>query len=116
MKKLLIILLLLVIPCLVFAEWSTPVWIDDCTITVQKDKSGNITTWTETCYGEDKKQTNKRIDEYTYYGTGEVNEINQKVYDANDKIINDKTIIHNKDSNYPIIKDNLSVNGESIHE
>jgi len=101
MRKILFIIVLLFIPCLASAEWSTPVWTDDCTITVQKDKDGRITTWTEICRGEDGKQTSKRINTYTYYEKKEVNEINLKVYDSEDALSSERKVKHYTDGKQP---------------
>jgi len=112
MKKLIIALLVLILPCLVFAEWSAPVWTDDCTITIEKDKDGRITKWTEICCGEDAKQTRKREDTYTYYETGEVKDIIQKVYDSKDAVTSDMTVKHWVDGGQPTVEDNTGIGGE----
>ena len=113
MKKYLIALLLL-IPAIAFAEWSTPVWTDDCTITVEKDKDGNITTWTEICRDEHGAQTSRRIDTYTYYGTKEIKTINQKVYDSHDDVSSDKTVTHYIDKKPPTVENNTEVRGYEV--
>ena len=104
MKKLIITLSILILPCLVSAEWSTPVWTDDCTITVQKDKDGKTTTWTEICRDEHGVQTSKRTNTYTYYESGEVDKIIQKRYE-NNKLTKNKEIKHWKDGHNPVVKD-----------
>ena len=106
MKKIILILLFLAIcPFIALAEWSTPVWTDDCTITVTKDKDGRVETWTETCYGQDGKQTSKQTDTYTYYEKGETNEIEQKVYDSKSALTSDKKVKHYLDSKQPTVSD-----------
>ena len=102
MKKYLILFLLL-IPAIAFAEWSQPVWTDDCTVVVEKDEKGRIKTWTETCTGEDGKQTSKRIDAYTYHQNGDVNEIQQKVYGPKTMISNQK-VKHTTDGKQPTVE------------
>ena len=114
MKKTLIVLFILLIPAITFAEWSQPVWTDDCTITVQKDKDGNTTTWTEVCRDEHGVQTSKRTDTYTYYETKELKTINQKVYDSKDAVTSDKTVTHYTDGKPPTVEDNTGIGEEEM--
>lgn len=107
MKKL-IILAILLIPFLAFAEWSQPVWTDDCTVTVEKDQNGRVKTWIEICCGEDGKQTSKRVESYTYYGTDEINEINQKIYNSKNTKVSEKKVKHFTDGKQPTVS-NISV-------
>jgi len=109
MKKLIIILSILILPCLVSAEWSQPVWTDDCTIAVVKDKDGRVTTWTEVCRDEHGTQTSKRTDTYTYFSKGEVEDINQKLYDSIDTVTSDKTVKHYTDGKPPTVEDNTGI-------
>ena len=101
MKKLLISLIICLFPMVCFAEWSEPVWTDDCVITVEKDVKGRMSVWTETCYGPDGKQTSKRVDEYVYYKDGEINEIRQKTLDSKDAVTSDRKVKHYTNEKQP---------------
>lgn len=50
------------------------------------DKDGNITQWTEERLDIDAVLISKRVDNYTYYTTGEIDTIIMKWYDKDNKI------------------------------
>lgn len=105
MKKILMIFIICSLPVFCFAEWSAPVWTDDCVVTIQKDEKGRMTTWIETCYDQYGKQTSKRTDTYTYYEKGDIDEIEQKVYDSKDTLMSDQKTKHYLDGKQPITSD-----------
>ena len=73
---------------------------------VIKDEKGRMKTWTEVTKDIEGKQIQKRIDEYVYYPSGEIDTIAQKVYGVNDNLVlNGTTIKHFKDGRKPIIQD-----------
>lgn len=72
-------------------------------VTVQKDIGGRISVWSEVTMNDGGKQIKKRIDMYTYYPSGEINIINQKEYDGNDKLSSEKDIAHSTDNKPPIV-------------
>ena len=103
MQKLLIVLIICLTPLVCVAEWSEPVWTDDCVVTVEKDKDGRMIRWTEICYDEAKKPVSKRVDEYGYYETKEVNEIEQKIFDSKDAVTSDIRVKHYVDGKQPTV-------------
>ena len=64
-------------------------------ITVIKDKEGRVKTWTEETRDSDGILLSKRVDEYSYYHkTGDVDTINQKVYDGEATLWSEKEVKH----------------------
>ena len=81
-----------------------PVEEFNSTVTVVKDKDGNMKTWTEETRDIDGILISKRVDEYSYYTkTGDINTINQKVYDGEDSLLSEKDIIHYEDTRQPMV-------------
>ena len=73
------------------------------TITVTKDLKGRRKVWTEITKDMDGVQVSKRVDAYTYYDTGELNTINQKVYGAGITVIKQQNITHYKNNVQPVV-------------
>ena len=72
-------------------------------VQVEKDGQGRIIKWTETTK-TDGAATQKRIDTYSYFLEGAVNQIEQRIYDGEDKLLKDKKITHFKDGKQPIVE------------
>lgn len=73
-------------------------------ITVGKDAKGRIKTWTEVRKDTDGNRISKRVDSYTYYPTGEIDTIIQKVYGSIDSLISkENKIKHCLDGRQPSI-------------
>jgi len=71
-------------------------------IIIIKDKEGRLKTWTEVTKDSDGKLTQKRVDEYTYYETGEIDTIMQSVYGPIDSlVIGEREIKHHRDGRRP---------------
>lgn len=71
------------------------------TVTVVKDGQGRMSTWTEETRDLDDVLVGKRIDEYTYYLTDEIDTITMKKHDSNDKLTSKKVLKHYKDGTQP---------------
>lgn len=71
---------------------------------IKKDLNNRIIEWTE-IQKADGVVSQKRVDSYDYYSTGEVKQIELKVYNGKDKLLKHKRIIHYKDEKQPIVKD-----------
>jgi len=98
MKKILVsILIVLIFPFAVFAE-TCPVCGAELppTITIQVEKypDGQMKRWTEITKDSYGTVLGKRVDEYTYQKTGEVNQIWQRVYSEKDEVVKDTKITH----------------------
>ena len=70
---------------------------------VQKDGQGRMHVWEEKTF-VDGVITQRRMDTYSYYSTGEVNVINQKVFDGQGKILIHQNIRHFKDGRQPTVE------------
>ena len=75
------------------------------TVTVIKDKDGNMKTWTEETRDSDNILLSKRVDEYIYFIKGDINSINQKVYDGEGGLLSEKDVMHDEDTNIAIAKE-----------
>ena len=73
------------------------------TISVIKDSKGRTKVWAEIIRDIDDKQMQKRVDTYTYYATGEIDTINQKVYGIDMKILKEQNIKHYRDGSQPMM-------------
>ena len=73
-------------------------------VSVVKDSKGRTKVWTEITRDVEGNQVSKRVDTYSYYGTGEINTINQKVYGAgNLKPESEQDVRHYKDGTQPTV-------------
>ena len=70
----------------------------------EKDTFGNIVKWTEETRDGDTL-IRKRVDEYTYYNTGEVDTITQKVFDGEGNLVSEKRVKHFRDSRPPVVEE-----------
>ena len=70
-------------------------------VTVVKDGKERMSTWTEETRDLDDLLVGKRIDEYVYYPTGEINTITMKKYDSNNELTSKKVLKHYKDGTQP---------------
>ena len=74
------------------------------TVNVVKDKEGRVKTWTEETRDIDDILVSKRTDEYKYFSeTGNVDTINQKVFDGEGSLRSEKTVRHFEDGTKPIM-------------
>lgn len=80
------------------------------TIQVDKNPNGTVKVWTHTLKDSYGTLLNLRIEEYTYYSIGGINEIRQKVYDSKDTLMSDRKIKHYRDGRRPTIM-NISTGG-----
>jgi len=71
--------------------------------TVTKDLQGRTKVWTEITRDIDGVQVSKRVDTYSYYATGEIDTINQKVYGIDMKILKEQNIKHYRDGSQPMM-------------
>jgi len=72
-------------------------------VSVVNDSKGRTKVWTEITRDIDGVQVSKRVDTYTYYGTGEINTINQKVYGVDTKIVSEQDVKHYTDGRQPVV-------------
>ena len=70
------------------------------TSSVEKDDQGRTGLWTEETKNIDGILISKRVDAYSYYKTGEVDVIIQRVYD-NKNLVSEKSIKHFVDGRKP---------------
>jgi len=75
---------------------------DDPAITVEKNLDGTIKKWIEIT------SEGKRVDEYTYYKAGEIEEIIQMVYDSKNEVVCNKKITHYLDGSNLTVEDSLA--------
>jgi Mg2+/Co2+ transporter CorB len=71
---------------------------------VEKDKKGRVKKWTEETKDLDGILISKRVDEYSYYKTGEVDIITQQVYDSKGELVSEKKVKHFVDGRRPEVK------------
>lgn len=71
---------------------------------IVKDIHERIATWTEERRDIDGILVSKRVDEYTYYETEEVDIVTQEIYDESNKLIDKKKIKHYLDGNQPDVE------------
>lgn len=75
---------------------------------VEKDEKERTKKWTEETRDIDGILISKRVDEYSYYETGEVDTIIQQVYDDKGKLTSEKKVKHFTDGKKPeIIKSKI---------
>ena len=76
------------------------------TTTIEKDKDGKTVKWTEESRDLDNNLVGKRIEEYSYYSTGETDTIIQKKHDSQNKLIpgSEKKIKHYLDGRQPEVE------------
>jgi hypothetical protein len=67
------------------------------TSSVEKDKNGNMTKWTEERKDLDGKVISKRVDDYIYCKNGDVDQISLKEYNDKGIKISEKIVKHKKD-------------------
>ncbi|MBW2591849.1 MAG: hypothetical protein JRE58_02395 [Deltaproteobacteria bacterium] len=100
MKKSIITALILALALCASAVWAECVWVcdnDTTAITVQKDKDGRRSVWTEVIRDDQDKLISRRVDTYSYKQNGDVHVINQQVFGADNKIKTKKDITHYPD-------------------
>ena len=86
----------------------TPVEETTSQITVIKDKEGRVKTWTEETRDSDGILLSKRVDEYEYFSkTGDVNTINQKVFDGEGSLLSEKEVKHSEDGGQLTTEDRI---------
>lgn len=74
---------------------------------IEKDEQGRTCTWIEERRDPDGILISKRLDEYTYYETGEINVIRQRAYDGEGSLVSEKTVTHFTDGRRPVVTDLL---------
>ena len=70
-------------------------------VTVVKDGQGRMGAWTEETKDLDDALIGKRINEYAYYLTDEINTITMKKYDNNNELTSKKVLKHYRDGRQP---------------
>lgn len=108
MKKILIAILLILVLAPVSATGKTcncecP---DVSVVTVQKDIKGRVSVWSETLKDSDENMIKRRVETYTYKPTGQIDQIDQKVYDGQNALIEHQKITHHPDKQ-PTVEDVL---------
>lgn len=73
------------------------------TVSVIKDAHGRMNIWAKETRDIDDALIGKRIDKYSYYQTGEINEIIQEVYDS-EKLIKKTRLKHYRDGTQPDVE------------
>lgn len=68
---------------------------------VINDKEGRMKTWTEENRDIDGVLISKRVDDYTYYETGEIDTTTQQNYDSQGDLTSEIKIKHFKDGKRP---------------
>lgn len=61
---------------------------------VEKDKTGKITKWTEERRDLDGVLISKRFDDYIYKETGEIDTITMRKYDGKNNLVDEKIVEH----------------------
>lgn len=74
------------------------------TISTKKDGDGRITEWTEEQRDIDGILVSKRVDDYIYWPSGEIQKITERWCDRNDNLIFEKIIEHFLDGRKPEVK------------
>lgn len=64
---------------------------------VEKDEKKRVKKWTEERRDIDGNLLSKRVDEYSYYETDEVDIIIMQIYDDKGKLVSEKEVKHFKD-------------------
>jgi len=77
------------------------------TIQVEKDEQGRTGTWTEETRDPEGILISKRVDKYSYYETGEINVIDQRIYDGEGSLRSKKTVKHFTDGRRPVVTELL---------
>ena len=72
-------------------------------INIVKDKEDRVKSWTEETRDIDGILLSKRVDEYSFFKTGVVDTITQKVYDGEGTLRSEKTVRHFEDGTKPIV-------------
>jgi len=67
------------------------------TISIVKDKNGQVGIWTEETRDIDNILLSKRVDEYKYFTNGDIDTINLKIYDGEDNLRDEKVIKHKEE-------------------
>jgi len=89
-----------------------PVENENSTVSVIKDEKGRMKKWTEEIRDVDGMLLSRRVDEYTYYKTGETDTINQKRYDGEGNLLSEKDVKHFIDNNQSVVFDVKKKGGE----
>ena len=79
---------------------------DTTTSSTEKDEKGRVKKWTEDHRDIDENLLSKRVDEYSYYETGEVDIITLQVYDNKGTLTSEKKVKHFKDGKKPEVAKN----------
>lgn len=64
------------------------------TITVEKEKDGQVKLWTEEARDLKGALLSKRIDSYVYHKSGLINTVNLKSYDKKNNLVSKKLVKH----------------------
>jgi len=75
------------------------------TITVVNDAQSRMKTWTSERKDIDNALIGKRIDKYSYYETGEINEIIQEKYNEKDVLVKKTELKHYRDGKQPDVQE-----------
>lgn len=74
------------------------------TVSVVNDAQGRMSVWTSKRRDIDNALIGKRIDKYSYYETGEINEIIQEKYNEKNDLVDKKKVKHYKDGSQPDVE------------
>ena len=113
----------ILITILALLIFSMPVYAETCpycgaeippviSIQVEKNLDGSTKKWTEEVRDSHGVLLGKRVDNYTYYKDGEINEVDQKIYNSKDALTDNKTVKHYTDGKQPTVLDASIFEGE----
>lgn len=74
-------------------------------VSIIRDVKGRVKKWTEERRDIDGILISRRVDDCTYYETGEIDEINMKRYNDKGVLTEEKTVKHFSDGRPPVTTD-----------
>jgi len=74
-------------------------------VNVIKDHEGRVQIWTEETRDIDNILISKRVDNYNYAKKGDIDTINQQIFDGEATLLSEKTIQHFEDGRQPVVEE-----------
>lgn len=75
----------------------------ESTILITRDLKGRMSVWTEETKDLDGALVSKRVDNYSYYDTGEIDIITLRTFDSKLNKTSEKQVKHLKDHKPPVV-------------